>query len=80
MRIYRRKISVHEVHKRGEETYRKKSGLEETILDFPKPPEQAAQPKNIGIVFLLLSQLIAMNFEWLKLLQNLVAITSVLCR
>ena len=74
MNIYQRKLIVHEVHKLGEETYSKKSGLEEIMVDFPKPPEQATQRINIGLMFILLSKLIAMDFEWFELLQNLVAI------
>ena len=80
MTIYRRKTYVHATYIRGEETFSNKRGLEEVIVDFPKPPAEAAQPKNILPMFLLLSQLIAMNVEWLELLQNLVAISCVLCR
>ena len=76
--IYR-KWSVHEVHRHGEEACSKKIGLEEIILDSPKPAGAAAQQKNLWSVFILLSKLIAMNSEWLGLLQNLVAVTCVLC-
>lgn len=66
--IYRRKICVHEVRKLGEETFSKKSGLEEIILDRPKPGKAATQQKNIRPMFFLLSKLIAMIFKWLQLL------------
>lgn len=65
--IYRRKISVHEVRKRGEESFSKKSGLEEIILDYPKPGQAAAQQKNMRHMFFMLSKLIAMIFKWLQL-------------
>ena len=41
-----RKLSVHEVHRHGEETYSKKSRLEEIILDPPKP--DSAQQENFS--------------------------------
>lgn len=76
--IYR-KLSVHEVHRHGEETCSKKVGLEEIILDPPKPEEQATQQEILLPKFILLSQLLAMSFEGLALLQKLVAIMCVLC-
>ncbi len=80
MIIYERKFTVHEVHILGEETFSKKKGLEEIYVDSPKPPEQATQRINIGLMFILLSKLIAMDFEWLGLLQNLVAIMCALAK
>lgn len=68
-----RKFSLQEEHRHDEETYSKKSGFEEIIFDRPKP--LVVQQENNVPKFILLSQLIAMNFKWLELLQNLVAIT-----
>ena len=46
-----RKLSVHEVHRHGEETYSKKSRLEEIIPDPPKP--DSAQQENFPSVYLV---------------------------
>ena len=48
------------------------------ILNSPKSKEQATQQEILLPKFILLSQLLAMSFEGLALLQKLVAIMCVL--
>ena len=72
--IYR-KLSVHEVHRHGEETCSKKVGLEEIILQARNKP---LNRKFFAKVYLVEPGL-AMSFEGLALLQKLVAIMCVLC-